>query len=111
MREWFMGFVRLLAVASVATGMMSCVGTDYSVTTGIQHQSLGTDLEGELSGWGAGATIGVLSRNGRPAIEMCGVGGLYFGANVADLSKEQVVTNVNVVPLEMCSTIPLGRRE
>ncbi len=100
--------VRILAVAAVATVMTACAGTNYSVSAGFGHQSLAIENGGEVSGWGAGATIGMVSRDGKQAIALCGNGGFYFGKNELDLVEAKLVTDLSGIPLEACSEIPLG---
>lgn len=96
-----------LTVALLATLMLGCSGTTYTVRAGFVHDYLGTDSKGDIAGWGAGGTIGVVANDGLQAVELCGRGSFRFG-KLADESSGTSKESINSTPIEVCAEFPVG---
>ena len=67
---------------------------------------LSTDSEGDIAGWGAGGTIGVVANDGLQAVQLCCRGSWSFGkATIKDGTNRDVV---NSTPIEVCAEFPGG---
>ena len=90
----------------LAISMLGCSGTTYTVRAGFVHDSLSTDSEGDIAGWGAGGTIGVIANDGLQAVELCGRVSFSFGKleDTGGTSRE----SINSTPIEVCAEFPVG---
>ena len=75
---------------------------------GFQHDSVSTDANADIAGWGAGGTIGLVAGNGLEAVELCGNSRFYFGGLDANVDPVRVVQNLNHLPIDVCAEIPVG---
>ena len=95
-----------LTVALFAISTLGCSGTNYTVRAGFVHDSLSTDPNGDIAGWGAGGTIGVVANDGLQAVELCGRGSWSFGKAETKGGTNRDI--VNSTPIEVCAEFPVG---
>ena len=106
MDTWFKGVALALAVAMFA--LSGCSGTKHTVRVGFSHDSLETDADSDISGWTAGASLGIIARDGIEAIETCGMGAIHFGSTELNLTDNKIQTGVSTVPFSACSEYPVN---
>ncbi len=99
------GLGLFLAVAVFVT-LVGCAGTNYTVRAGFVHDYLSTDSEGDIAGWGAGGTIGVIANDGLQAVQLCGRSSFSFGKSKDD--RGTLRESINSTPIEVCAEFPVG---
>ena len=70
------------------------------------HDYLSTDSEGDIAGWGAGGTIGVIANDGLQAVQLCRRSSFSFGKSKDD--RGTLRESINSTPIEVCAEFPAG---